>query len=459
MDNRQHLTLGASAGWAKDTPTWPEVVEDVLPNGLELLVCPLPHLRTVALSVFVRVGSRFEGPPDSGLSHLLEHMLFRGCAGYEDTYAFNAALEAAATGLGASTYREFTAFDTVCAPAALGETVGLVGRLLSAPLFRDIEVERRIILEEIQDEVDENGRDIDPENVAKAALFPGCTLGAKIGGDRRRIAVFDEAACRRWYAQHYAARNMVVAIAGKVDPLEARAIVERALGELPSGERATAPAARPRPDLPALEYVRERGSQTTVHASWVLPAEDHPDWPALHLAQRLLDDGTVARLRRHIVDERGLAYHVGADIEVYEGLSLFTMEATVSHRRAVAVVDAIFEVVAGLVSDPASDEEWTRLGRRLALEVRTTLDSPGNVASWLGLEQLNPPRYTLAERYERLLSVARAEVARAAARYLVDAPSQLTVVGDLSPMDRAAMRRRVHRHGLPAQEAETGPAR
>ncbi|MEZ4268047.1 MAG: pitrilysin family protein [Myxococcota bacterium] len=424
---------------------WPSTHRRTLGNGLEVVVSPMPHLHVAAVSVFVRVGSRYESAKDNGLSHLLEHVLFRGCEAYPTSWELNVAAERLTPGLGGATYRDFSAFDASCAPERVGEVLRLLGAMLGRPLFEGVDLERRVILEEIADEVDERGRDIDVDNLAKRALFPGDSIAFKIGGTPKLLADFTEADCRRWHAEHYVGRNMVVVVAGPVEVDFVFAAVDAAFGGLEPGARKPGPQPTARPDLPAFEYTQATGSQTTLQFAWVVPGESSEDWTALLAAQRLLDDGSCARLRHTIVDERCLAYDVSVDLEAYEGISLVAIEATVSHKNAIAVVDSVVEILAALVSEPPGEDEWARMQSRYAFELRSTVDSPSAVCSWVGLERLQTPHASITDRHDRMMALDPAEVARVAAHYLSPRRAQLTVVGDLDALSRTALRRRLHR--------------
>ena len=426
---------------------WPRAHLDVLSNGLRVVHVPLPHLHTAAVTLYVRVGSRYETPQESGLSHVLEHLLFRGCAAYPAVVSFNEAIETCATGLGASTYRDFGMYDATCAPARVPELLALLGAMLEAPRLSaaDLEIERQVILEEIADDVDERGRDVDVDNIAKRGLFGDRGLGLKVGGRPSVVRRLGAADCRAWYERHYGARNMVLVVAGPVPRADAVAWADATLGHLAPGElrRPAAPVTRTK--LPALEYVDDAGNQSGVQLSWVVPGEEHEDWPALLLAHRALDDGTSARLRRRIVDEEGLAYHVSADLETYEGVGLFQIDLTLSNGNVLRAVDVTLGLLADLAASPLRDAEWRRLRGRYGFELSASVDSAPAVASWFGLQQLHEPHHGLAERYERVMAVGRDDLGPALRRHLSPSRLQLTVVGSLEPVARAGLRRRLHR--------------
>ncbi len=425
--------------------SWPRPVEATLDNGLRVLCLPLPHLHTAHALLTVRVGSRYEDLALSGVSHLLEHVLFRGCEGYPDTFALNSAFEACSTGLDAATSRELTTFEASCRPEAVPRLLALLGDMLAAPLFTDVELEKRVIAEELSDEIDACGRDVDVDNVAKRALFPGPGLGAKVGGELKRIRHLGQADCRAWFDAHYGAENMVLVLAGALTAEVGIAAARAHLGRWRRGRARTPRPSAVRHDLPALEYVRHDGTQADVQLAWATVPEGHPDWPALVLAQRLLDDGSCARLRHRLVDQLGLAYHAGADLEVYEGVSVLILETQTGHDKVIRAVDALLEVAAELVSDPPGEHELARVRSRIAYELEAARDSPMSAAYWSALKALGLSADTLEVRAQRLAQVTPGDVRDACAEHLRGDRLQLTVVGDLPPVGRASLRRRVHR--------------
>jgi predicted Zn-dependent peptidase len=423
----------------------PAVDVGALDNGLDVVVVPLPHLHVASVVLFVRVGSRFETPATNGLSHLLEHVLFRGCETYPDTYALNSAIERVASGIDAATSRDFTTFEASCVPQRVPDVLALMGAMFSAPCLRaeDLAIEQRIIHEELQDELDARGRDIDVDNIAKRLLFGESSIGLKVGGPLSRVRQFTVDDLRAWFARHYVALNMVLVVSGPVEPAATRAAAALTFGALPAGGPAAPTPAPVVASLPEFHHTPHDGSQVDVQLQWVLPPEGDPDWPALSMIQRLLDDGTCARLRHRLVDQLGLAYHASADLESHDGLSILSLHTQTRQAQVVAAVDAMLAIVDELAASPPSADEFERVRGRLALELSSVRDSTSATAFWFGLERLLPGLDGLAVRLARAAAVGAEAIPEAAARHLGRASLLLTVVGDLDPVVRAALRRRV----------------
>src|SRR5205814_3766020 len=122
--------------------------KDTLDNGLRLVTVELPHLHTASVVMYARVGSRYESRADNGLSHFLEHMLFRGTESHPDAFRINRAIEGLGGTLYAETGRDYSLYQLSLPPETLSDGLELFGDIFRAPVFDGIEVERRIILEE-----------------------------------------------------------------------------------------------------------------------------------------------------------------------------------------------------------------------------------------------------------------------------------------------------------------------
>lgn len=435
-------------------PGWPTPLHFSLDNGLKVAFTPLPHLSLTSIVLFVKVGSRFETPADSGLSHLLEHVLFRGSRLYPDTYSLNTALESVGSGLDAATSRDFTTFEATCLPDKVSEMLAILGDMITNPTLEGVDVEQRIITEELQDEIDHKGRDIDPDNLSKMTMFAGSSMALKVGGVLARIQRFTIEDCRRWHRRFYRADNMALAISGPITLEDAKSAVAQAFSALPAGPGGgeVPPPIAVRPNLPAFELVKHTASQTEIHLAWILPPEDHADFPALSMIHRLLDDGTCARLRHRIVDQLGLAYHAAADLETYDGHSVLTVttqtQTQTKKPKVFELVESIFDVVAELMKTPVGRDEVERATRRLALELGSVRDSPSATSYWHGLQRIYPRIDDLDSRMRRALSVTPEGLREAARRHLDADHCQLTVVGELFPLESSQLRRLLRGLGL-----------
>jgi len=390
------------------------VHKTVLGNGLRVVTVELPHLHAGMLAAYVRAGSRHEEARVNGVSHFLEHLFFRGSAGYPDGRALNSVVEDVGGNLNGVTTRDHGYYYTPVHPERLELPFTVLGDMLARPLFKEVELEREVILEEILDEVDEDGRDIDVDNLSKRALFEGHSLGQKIAGTRESVSGLREDDLREHHARAYGARNLVLCAAGPLQHAHVLRLAERAFGRLPPGSPVTDTAAPQRPRGPKLVAVEHRESQTELRLSFLAAAEDHPDYPALLLLRRILDDGLAARLQLNVVERKGLAYAVHGSIDTFSDCSVFEVEAACAPRKAPLVLAELLRLLAELCDEDVSEDELRRAKVRHRIGLEFALDSAGEMIGWFGGTELFRTPEGFDERVAKLEAVTARDLRRVA---------------------------------------------
>ena len=421
----------------------------VLPNGVAVLVAPTPALHSAMLAVYVRAGSRHETAATNGVSHFLEHILFRGSRGYPDTRAMNATVEAAGGSLDAATARDHACYFTPIHPAGVRVAVEVLVDLARRPLFRDLEVERQVILEEILDEVDARGRDVDPDNLVKRRAFRAHGLGLKIAGTRGTVGALRRAEVRDHHARHYVGSNAVLVVAGPIPPAEVVEMARVSLGALPAGPRT--PSLRPPawPDGPSITTVEHDDAQVEFTLAFPGTPERHRDHPAALVLRRMLDDGLSSRLPFEIVERQGLAYSIHAGLESFEDAGVFTVEGACSPPRLEKVVSEVLRVIGEVCAEPPDPEELRRVQGRHRVSMVFALDSPMDLVGWFGIGEVMGAPEALERRCLRVESVRPADVRRVA-RALFRRRGLLAVaVGPGAAGMRRALQRAVEGSRLP----------
>ena len=158
-------------------PLDPGVETTLLDNGLAVTTVALPHLHTAVCALFVKVGARFERAEDNGLSHFVEHMLFRGSSQFPDSFALNLAIEELGGTLYAETGRDYSLYQIPLHPRHVARGLAILGDLFSTPAFRDIDLERQIILEEILEDLDDRGRNVNLDDLSRLVAWSKHPLG------------------------------------------------------------------------------------------------------------------------------------------------------------------------------------------------------------------------------------------------------------------------------------------
>ncbi|HEY8076937.1 MAG TPA: pitrilysin family protein, partial [Labilithrix sp.] len=206
-----------------------------LDNGLRVVAVPMPNLHRAHVALYLRVGSRYETAQTNGLSHFLEHMLYRGTPRLANAHEVNYAFESLGGYLYACTQADFGVFSVTLPPESLAKAVDLFGEVLTQPTFADIAIEKEIVCEEILEDLDDEGRQIDADNISREMIYPDHPLGFTITGDAAQVRSFDEAALRAHHAKHYNTANAVLGFSGAVEAEAAFELAAKHFSKLPRG--------------------------------------------------------------------------------------------------------------------------------------------------------------------------------------------------------------------------------
>ena len=418
---------------AVDRLTFPgRVFYDRLANGLRLCTVEAPYLHGAVVALYVRAGSRYERVSTNGLSHFVEHMLFRGCALYPNSFALNRAIEERCGMLIGETGRDYSLYQVSLHPRDLGGALDILGDLFLRPCFSDLDLERAIVLEEILDDFDEQGRRINPDDLARETLWSDHPLGFPITGPERSIRGFSRADVVRHFRRLYGARNMVLCVAGPVRHRPVLAHIKRAFGALPAGRRIEPMPPPARVHGPRFRTVRTDSAQAEIQILFHALSDSDPAFAALVAMLRVLDDGMATRLHYRVCDQKGLAYHVSAGLDPLFDTSLVEIDSACLPDKLPELAREIMALLSELRTTVVSDEELDRAKRRYARDVEAGFDDLEGLCSWFGGTALffARPR-TPDERYRRVAAVSAEQIRQVARRVLQPERLVAVVVGNV----------------------------
>jgi predicted Zn-dependent peptidase len=426
-------------------PTTP-VHTERLPSGFTAVVLEMPGLHQVQLSLFVPVGSRFEAPGECGISHFLEHALFRGNALHPDGDALNRAFEGVGGMLNAHTGVESTEFDATLHPAHLDAALAALAAFVRAPTFPEVEKERRILLDELSYDYNEQGALVNVGTLSSQLMWPGHALGQSVGGVPETIAALDTAHLRAHHARHYHPARMVLALAGAVQAAPALEAVRRhfadwqpAAGEPPEPPRA-APAPPPRTGGPYVKTVHDADNQLHLQLSFPAPGYNDADEPAMSLLARALDDGPTSRLQRVIREERALVYHIAAAHSGYWDTGAFDVATSVKPEQFDELLAHLLAVLADVRERGPTADEVERARLRHLFDLEFDRDAPGARIGRYAWPLMHSTVRDEDRERAQVAALPREALAALAQRLLTRERLHAVLVG---PVD-AALERRLH---------------
>ena len=397
-----------------------------LGNGLRVLAAAQGQLHRAHVALYVRVGSRYESETDNGLSHFLEHMIYRGTERLPSAHHVNLAFERLGGSLYAATQADYGVFSVSLPPENLALATELLADVLCQPVFRDIEVEKGIVCEEILEDLDDEGRQVDPDNLSRALIYPTHPLGFTITGDERHVRSFSVADLRRHHARHYNASSAVLAFSGAIDPLRALELGERTFGAMQRGQRVAAVSPVHTQRKPRISIVDNLSSQTDLRVCFRALPDESPDRPVIDALMRIIDDGMSTRLYRRVCDEQGLCYDVSGGYDGYEDDGVIDFAAGVVHERTAKGAGEILALVHELASDGPTEDELALARQRHAWELSALRDSCEEIAGFFAGGHLFGRVESPADRQARLDAVTRDDVVRVARA--IAQPDRLNVV-------------------------------
>ena len=248
-----------------------------LENGLRVVVVPLPSLESATLTVWVGVGSRYEEPKISGLSHFLEHMVFKGGKKYSSAKEVSEKIDTMGAENNAGTAHEWTNFYIKARAGLIGEAFDVLSDVVLRPILKteDINRERGVILEEIAMEEDTPVEKIG--DVFGELIFSGSSLGVNIAGSPQTVSHIHKSDFVRYRNTHYDAKNIVITVAGGVDVIKTVKLAEKYFGTLSGTKRENAEQFISKQTAPRLKVEYKKSESGLMLEPWVKTEVVLPD--------------------------------------------------------------------------------------------------------------------------------------------------------------------------------------
>ena len=307
---------------AKNTPY--QFLE--LPNGLLIVLRPMPQAESAAVGMWVRAGGRYERVALGGISHFIEHLLFKGTA-TRSCEALKQAVEGVGGSLNAFTAEEFTCYMAKVPAGYLRRTIAVLSDMLrhSALRARDIEREREVILEEIRMAEDAPGQHI--HEIFNQLLWPNHPLGQLLAGTEETVKRIRRRDLVAYWRRHYQSNDLLVSCAGAMDADRVVGQLRRTFGRVRRGSIPRMTAA-PRPLRgPQVRVVHKATEQTHVCLGTPAMPRTHRHRFALELLHVLLGANMSSRLFREVREKRGLVYEIGTHVKRYHDTGAFVVYA------------------------------------------------------------------------------------------------------------------------------------
>jgi predicted Zn-dependent peptidase len=364
-----------------------KIRETTLDNGLRIVTASLADARSLTVNVVVGTGSRYENyRGNGGVSHFLEHLLFKGSKKYPTAAAIAEAVDAVGGYNNAYTGEDVTSFY-IKVPARHGRlALDILCDMVKSPLLDAVEIdrERGVIVEEMNVFRDDPSRYIG--TLVPELIFPNNPLGCDIIGSEEVIRTISRDAIATYQRAHYRPNNLVVAVAGAVDHDETVATVKSALGDMtPLEKQRIVPVGD--------EVASDRAvvhAKATAQAHFMVASRgysyDDPDEPAARVVAAILGRGMSSRLFTNVRERQGLAYTVYAEVNSFVDTGLFEAYAGVNLDKTIQALDAVLHELAQICREPVEESELRKAQQQLRAGLEMSLENNASIADRMGLQ-------------------------------------------------------------------------
>jgi predicted Zn-dependent peptidase len=404
---------------------------EVLPNGLTIITEEMQHIRSISIGIWIKSGSRDEDPQWNGISHFVEHMVFKGT---KSRTAEDIARQVDSIGgnMDAFTAKECICFNVKVLDEHLPIAMDVLSDLVLNPVFdvKDIGRERGVILEEIK--MDEDNPDYLVHEIFTQNFWKDHPLGKPILGTKDTVKRFEQPILFNYYGERFNPGNLVVCAAGHVDHKQFVDLVVEKFQHLkpkPNGYHTAPPKINPR------IIMRNKKALEQVQICVGTPAYPlaHPKRYGSYILNTVLGGGMSSRLFQNVRERQGLVYAIYSDLNPYRDTGCLSIYAGTSRESAPKVVGSIVAELRRLKNEPVPDDELRRAKDQLKGSLMLSLESSTARMSNLARQEMYFDHFFgLDELIEKIESVTAEDVRATAEEFFRQEMLAVTVLGNLN---------------------------
>lgn len=403
-----------------------------LNNGLRIITHRMPEMKSVALGIWIKTGGRYESAHNKGISHYLEHLLFKGTKKYS-CRQLKESIEGLGGSLNGFTSEEVTCYLVKLPSRHLAIALDILADMVINPLLsqEDIDKERTVILEELK-----MYKDLPQSYVydlLDELLWPGQPLGMSVIGSFDSVTRLNRQDLDEYRRKHYTPMNIVVSAAGLLEHDKLAKDVLTIFRPLKDRNPNTFAKVKEGQDKPQLKVLPKDTEQTHLALGFHGFKRDHPLRHALGLLHIILGANMSSRLFNEVREKRGLAYEIGTQVKRFQDTGAFIVHAGIDNHKVDEAIKLILEELGKIKDNLVTEDEFKRakefyLGQ-LMLALEDTLDH----MLWIGENTVCLDRtYTLNEVIKEVSGVAREDVRKVAGDIFKEKSLNLALIGPLA---------------------------
>ena len=401
-----------------------------LENGLRVVSDPMAAVESVSLGVWVGVGTRYEKPEMNGVSHLLEHMAFKGTK-RRSALAIAEEIEAVGGHINAYTTRESTAYYVRVLKEDVALGVDLIADILqnSTMETEELERERTVILQEIH-QANDSPDDVVFDNFQEAA-YPDQPMGRQVLGDANIVGSMGRKIIMDYMNSHYNANTMVLSAAGRVDHDELVTLARNTFSDLPKGEQAS----REQANYTGGQSIVERElEQAHLLLGFEGVGYEDPDFYVAAVLSTLFGGGMSSRLFQEIREKRGLVYSIYSFVPSYSDSGLFGIYAGTGEEETQELIPLVCDEIKK-ICDSVGDDELSRARAQIKASILMALESSSSRCEQLARQMMVFGRPLPTEEIVANIEAVDRNAILSAAQRIFSSPLTVAALGPVSKLE------------------------
>jgi len=365
-----------------------DIHKTTLKNGLRVITVPMKNTEAVTLLVAVRVGSRNESEKLSGISHFIEHTLFKGSKNRPTTKQIQGELDRVGASYTAFTSKETTGFLTKSSTKDFGNCLSIISDIILNPLFNKTEIERErgVISQEIDMYKDSPRSNV--HSVFEEVIYDGQPIGRDIAGTKQTVGNIKRTDLLNFKNKNYLPKNMVVVVTGKLDPKETTEKIEQAFQKIKMGERKADTKTDTKQISPRVELISKELDQSHIVLGTRGYDMFHKDKYVLSLLSIILGGNSSSKLFTEIREKRGLVYYVHGYNEYYTDCGYLGVNMGVPHDKLEEAVNITLKIFKEIKNKGVSKKDLTSAKSFIRGQIALSFETSDSVASHVADQEL-----------------------------------------------------------------------
>lgn len=361
---------------------------NTLPSGLRVITVPMDSTKTVTVLVLVATGSRYETKDINGISHFLEHMMFKGTTKRPGSLDISHELDSIGAEYNAFTSKECTGYYVKCAAAKIDTALDVISDIFQNSKFdaKEIDKERGPIKEEINMYVDHPPRHV--SEIYDELVYGDGPLGWNVAGTKDIIDRLTRDDFVKYFSTHYFAQNTIIAVAGNISPRETKEKVKKFFNNIRQNKRLEPMIVMESQNSPAARIEYKKTDQSHVNIGFRAYSRFHPKFEAISVLGAILGGGMSSRLFVEIREKRGLAYRISTGVNAYNETGDFTTHAGLNNDQLIEGLKVILDEHKKLTKERVTEKELKRVKDQVSGLMVIGLEPSDAVASFYAEQEL-----------------------------------------------------------------------